>query len=452
MKTLKRIAVILFICLTVTLALPTKFINTALTVEAHSGRTDSSGGHHDYNNKSGLGSYHYHHGMGPHLHPGGVCPYSGSSSQSSASSYTPPSPSISIKNYPTSLIVGESSGFEYSVSNATSNNSSVSSSDTSVIKVNPDNTLTAVSEGTAQITIKVSGATKSFTVKVTSIPVEKIEITNEIDRIQLGEEYKYNFKIIPDNATNKQVICSSDNEDILEINNNGNIKTKLTGVATITVMAEKNIEVKTTVEVFEVLPESIECHDSVNLIVGDIEKFEINILPENSNNKKCSLKYDDDGIVEYSDDYLKAIAEGETMLHIETWNGISKDIPIKIDIIPVEKIDIADSSNYMFSNIIDKSGNINISANIYPDNATYQDIEWFSSNDKIISVNNGHFTINGTGEVTLTCVTHDSIKDSINIIVIDKNLIIITSSMCAVGIISISIFAIKKKRNKKITI
>jgi hypothetical protein len=43
---------------------------------AHSGRTDAYGGHHDYNNASGLGSYHYHHGMGPHLHPGGICPYS----------------------------------------------------------------------------------------------------------------------------------------------------------------------------------------------------------------------------------------------------------------------------------------------------------------------------------------------------------------------------------------
>lgn len=42
---------------------------------AHSGRTDSSGGHHDYNNVSGLGPYHYHHGYGPHLHPNGICPY-----------------------------------------------------------------------------------------------------------------------------------------------------------------------------------------------------------------------------------------------------------------------------------------------------------------------------------------------------------------------------------------
>lgn len=55
------------------------------TAFAHSGRTDSSGGHHDYNNVSGLGSYHYHHGYGPHLHPNGVCPYSSSARSSSSS-------------------------------------------------------------------------------------------------------------------------------------------------------------------------------------------------------------------------------------------------------------------------------------------------------------------------------------------------------------------------------
>ncbi len=43
---------------------------------AHSGRTDSSGGHRDNNNVSGLGPYHFHCGGYPaHLHPNGVCPY-----------------------------------------------------------------------------------------------------------------------------------------------------------------------------------------------------------------------------------------------------------------------------------------------------------------------------------------------------------------------------------------
>jgi len=46
-----------------------------LPVDAHSGRTDSRGGHHDYKNASGLGSYHYHHGYPAHLHENGICPY-----------------------------------------------------------------------------------------------------------------------------------------------------------------------------------------------------------------------------------------------------------------------------------------------------------------------------------------------------------------------------------------
>lgn len=62
--------------------MPNDSINT-ITVEAHSGRTDSSGGHRDNKNKSGLGSYHYHCGGYPaHLHKNGICPYSSEASKS----------------------------------------------------------------------------------------------------------------------------------------------------------------------------------------------------------------------------------------------------------------------------------------------------------------------------------------------------------------------------------
>ena len=58
--------------------------DVALTVEAHSGRTDARGGHKDNKNASGLGSYHYHCGGHPaHLHPNGVCPYAAGGVQTS---------------------------------------------------------------------------------------------------------------------------------------------------------------------------------------------------------------------------------------------------------------------------------------------------------------------------------------------------------------------------------
>lgn len=55
---------ILFIILIIILLIPT-------IVFAHSGRTDSSGGHYN----SSTGDYHYHHGYSEHYHYKGLCPY-----------------------------------------------------------------------------------------------------------------------------------------------------------------------------------------------------------------------------------------------------------------------------------------------------------------------------------------------------------------------------------------
>lgn len=55
------------------------------TAYAHSGRTDSNGGHKDNKNKSGLGYYHYHHGYSAHLHENGICPYDTSTTSNEVS-------------------------------------------------------------------------------------------------------------------------------------------------------------------------------------------------------------------------------------------------------------------------------------------------------------------------------------------------------------------------------
>lgn len=46
-----------------------------IQIRMHSGRTDGSYGHNDKENRSGLGSYHYHHKLPAHLHPNGSCSY-----------------------------------------------------------------------------------------------------------------------------------------------------------------------------------------------------------------------------------------------------------------------------------------------------------------------------------------------------------------------------------------
>lgn len=94
-----------------------------LTALAHSGRTDSSGGHRDNKNKSGLGSYHYHCGGYPaHLHDGGVCPYTyDNNSYTSNSSASPtvtksPTPQYSVETS-TFVIKNNTDYFDTIVSN-----------------------------------------------------------------------------------------------------------------------------------------------------------------------------------------------------------------------------------------------------------------------------------------------------------------------------------------------
>lgn len=55
---------IFILCLLALISLP-------LSVIAHSGRTDSNGGHTNHS----TGEYHYHHGHPAHQHEDGYCPY-----------------------------------------------------------------------------------------------------------------------------------------------------------------------------------------------------------------------------------------------------------------------------------------------------------------------------------------------------------------------------------------
>lgn len=91
---------------------------------AHSGKTDSSGGHKDNKNVSGLGSYHYHCGGHPaHLHTNGICPYSSTytnkSSSSSTSNSSNKTPTSTSKSSSTTLTQSSSTKTTSSVPQAT---------------------------------------------------------------------------------------------------------------------------------------------------------------------------------------------------------------------------------------------------------------------------------------------------------------------------------------------
>ena len=178
-KNKKKIISILLIILSI--------ISIGVNAYAHSGRTDSSGGHKDNNNKSGLGSYHC--GEHPaHLHTNGVCPYSSSSSASKSSTSSSSSSSakttstvpttiavtdIKINENVTNMEEGENKKLTTIITpdNATDKNITWKSSDESIATVSTTGEVTAKKYGTVDITAtSTNGKTSTIKINIKESP------------------------------------------------------------------------------------------------------------------------------------------------------------------------------------------------------------------------------------------------------------------------------------------
>lgn len=411
---------------------------------AHSGRTDSSGGHHDYRNRSGLGGYHYHHGYPAHLHRGGVCPYD-------------PKDTITLNSYKSTMYVGNNQRISYKIKSVSDDSyGSIHSSNSKIVKV-IGNELIAKRAGTATITIKSYNNSKQFTITVKSVDVKNIGLSEKSLRLQVGDKKRIYATVKPSNATDKSIKWTSSNKKIATVNN-GEIKAIKNGVTTIKATSSNGISKKVKVKVYSINPNSIETtSDNLKIEITDNSSINFTISPFNSNNKTYTISVKDDNIININEKSgiieITPIKEGNTEISIKTWNGIEKIIPVEIYSIPLENIKIDDSNvNYIISNYVDKSQSvINLRCILSPEQCTYKDVIWTTSDEEVISISlHDLFTITGTGKVTLTCMSYNNneILDTIDFVVIDKN-DITTIVIVSIGSICFLIIIIKYRISTK---
>lgn len=193
---MKRKGKIIFI-----LCLIFSVLSIGVSCYAHSGRTDSNGGHRDNKNKSGLGSYHYHCGGHPaHLHENGICPYSSSSSKTTKSTTSTSTgtsvKTIEVKEIEIITIVNEMEKGDtkylftsITPDNATNKEVVWKSSDESIATVDSNGKVTAIKPGKVNITVQTSNG-KTDTVEVNVI--EKSVNTNTISTTNIQKSNTIN--------------------------------------------------------------------------------------------------------------------------------------------------------------------------------------------------------------------------------------------------------------------
>lgn len=124
--------------------------------------------------------------------------------------------------------------------NATNNTVTWSSSNPEVVTV-ANGTVTAVSAGTATITVTTADGNHKATCTVTVIPktvqVSGIQVQGSAS-VYVGGSTKLTATVTPTNATNQKVTWSSNNESVATVGTDGTVTAVSAGTATITVTTE----------------------------------------------------------------------------------------------------------------------------------------------------------------------------------------------------------------------
>ena len=128
-----------------------------------------------------------------------------------------------------------------------------SSNNTSVATVDQNGLVTAVSTGTATITVTTSnGVSNGTNIRVKAIEPTSITInenTGEIIPLYVGDTYQLSATVLPENAGNKTVRWSSEDNNIARVSSSGLVKAMGAGFVNITARTNNGLEDYVTFEV-----------------------------------------------------------------------------------------------------------------------------------------------------------------------------------------------------------
>ena len=376
-------------------------------------------------------------------------------------SENPPAPrtvhvqDISIKNpiNPVSLVKGTTYQVEAAVlpENADNKKISYTSSNKTVISVSANGLISAENIGTATIMLKAENISKTINVTVTAayINVASIAVASGDENVSIvkGGTHKLSATVKPENATNKTLTYSSDNEDIASVDTNGLISAKKVGTASVTIHTANGITktINVTVTSAHVSATGIAVapgDENVPIVKGGTHQLSATVKPENATNKTLTYSSDREDIASVdTNGLISAKKVGTASVTIHAANNITKTISVTVteaevpvtDIefdppLPTGQLELTIGQEYKFG------------AKAMPDNATNKNLKFTTSDSSTAWLfGDGNSSVKGekegTATVTIESESNPGVKKIVNLKIKPKPSIKIKTNpeMCESG-------------------
>ncbi len=239
-------------------------------------------------------------------------------------------------------------------------------------------------------------------------------------KINLGDSFALKADVQPRNATNPDIVWSSNNSNVATVDSEGNVVGVGLGTASIRATSVENNEiyascyftVTTPVSGIQLSPET------KTISTGNSFKILPCITPQNAIDTSVTWNSENPDIAIVDDDgNVTAISEGVTTITATTTDGGFVAQCIVTVTKPVEGIIVSPESCK-----IDIGDTCSLSAEVTPDGADLS-VVWSSSDDSIARVDeNGMVTGIKVGTVTITATTVDgNMTDQCSVRVVDPN-------------------------------
>ncbi|MEP0366349.1 MAG: Ig-like domain-containing protein [Cyclobacteriaceae bacterium] len=296
--------------------------------------------------------------------------------------------------------------------NATNQDVSWSSSDNAIASVSSEGLVTALSEGTVTINATAldgSATVGSIEIIVTRgfLAVSSISITGNAQMID-NDVQTMEATVLPENATNKEVTWSSENNEILSVNpSTGEVTATGVGTTSITATATDGSEVSDSFEitVAPLLVSNVTLSGDLNMIAEDIQTLEVSLFPAHATDQTVTWASSDLDIATVSaTGKVTAIAPGNVIITATSNDAdqVVGSFPIAVAPLLVDEIELSGETN-----MIDGESQSIVSI-VTPVKATDASLSWSTSDASILSVSTtGVVTANAVGTATITATAND---------------------------------------------